>query len=348
MRTTLPCFLFLISLGARAQCDFNPTIIPAQVILCPDENAVLSTQEYDTYQWYKDGVLIDGATDQVLEVPDVDAVGASYTVEATLDGCTELSPPRLVDGWAFLPPTVMTSGAAGWWDKWVNFYFCEGETVYLILNQPYDIDIQWTDNGVPIPGATNDTLVITDDGNYSVSGAPSICPNYNVPFGLTLTYDFVPPIEPAIALVDDELCATPEGMDGYQWYLDGDEIDGATTACITPTGAGLYTVMVDPGHYCHVPSQPYLIVGMDELGGRNTFQVSPLPARDQVTITHATGMLPRGTWALSDMTGRAVRRGAFSGMGAVSIDVLGLPSGQYVFRAQDDAHWAPMPLTVAH
>jgi hypothetical protein len=43
---------------------------------------------------------------------------------------------------------------------------------------PYDTNIQWYDNGNPIPGANNDTLFVTSAGSYTFSGAPSLCPNY--------------------------------------------------------------------------------------------------------------------------------------------------------------------------
>ncbi len=175
----LPCFSGI----APAQCPHDPTISPSGVILCPNSQDTLWTQVYDTYQWYKDGNLIPGAVNPYYVVDYFLDGGSYFSVEATLNGCAELSLPVLVDGWAFLPVTVQTIG--------YKDTLCLGDTLWLVLNLPYDTLIQWTNNGVPIPGANGDTLVVTMSGSYSVSAAPSLCPGYIQPLGLNLGYNFI-------------------------------------------------------------------------------------------------------------------------------------------------------------
>lgn len=177
--------LFLLqALGAAAQCPHNPTVTPNNLIFCPNSGSdSLWTQSYQAYQWYKDGVLQPGDTFQYRRVTHLDA-GSMFSVDATLNGCTERSPQVPVDGWVFLLPVVATDG--------LQFPLCVGDTLRLRLLPPYTINIQWTNGGVPIPGATDDTLLVTTDGDYSVSGAPEICPNFIQPLGVTLQYRFVP------------------------------------------------------------------------------------------------------------------------------------------------------------
>ena len=109
-RTTLLIIGMSAAVAATAQCPFTPTILPSDLILCPNESGTLTTQVYDAYQWNKDGSPISGATGQTLTVDQWADAGSSFTVSATLDGCTEMSAPVLVDGWVFLLPYVMHGG----------------------------------------------------------------------------------------------------------------------------------------------------------------------------------------------------------------------------------------------
>lgn len=172
-----------ISPMLRAQCPHNPTVTPTNVILCPGATDTLRTQVYDAYQWYRDGQLLAGDTLQYRAVSTADA-GSQFTVRARLNGCDELSPPVLVDGWMFLLPVVQTVG--------LRDTLCLGrDTLILVLMQPYTTSIQWTRNGQPIPGANDDTLLVTTTGDYCVSGAPEICPNFLQTLGVIMSYTFV-------------------------------------------------------------------------------------------------------------------------------------------------------------
>jgi hypothetical protein len=98
--------LLFFSTAGMAQCPFDPTV-EGETILCPGGTSVLSTQVYDSYQWYQRpygdtiAVPIPGATGPTYTVTEADVI--SYiSVEATLNGCTEISPEVLIDGYVFL------------------------------------------------------------------------------------------------------------------------------------------------------------------------------------------------------------------------------------------------------
>jgi hypothetical protein len=176
--------ILIISSGIKSysQCTFDPTVT-GDTLLCPNATGMLTTQVYDSYQWYKRSLSggtaqpIAGATSQTLTIDYGNDAGFYFSVEATLAGCAEFSPEVLVDGWAFLPPFTIIEG-----DYQIGgsgeLILCIGDTIYLIVGGPYDTSIQWFDNGNPIAGANNDTLIVTTAGSYTFQGAPQICPNY--------------------------------------------------------------------------------------------------------------------------------------------------------------------------
>ena len=187
---TLISLILLISLTLEGQCTFDPTI-NGELILCPNSSTTLSTQTYDKYQWYRreysEPTLspIQGDTLQTISVSNPDDVLYYYAVEATLDGCTELSPEVLLDGWAFLPVTVTSTGDFQVGNSGESLV-CIGDTMFFTINLPYNTNITWFKNGTPIAGEDSTTLTVTSEGQYTVTGAPDICPDYQQSLGLTL------------------------------------------------------------------------------------------------------------------------------------------------------------------
>lgn len=185
-------FLFQV---VYAQCPFDPTI-EGELILCPNSSATLSTQNYDAYQWHKreysapTSSPIPGDTLQTISVNNPDDVLYYFSVEATLDGCTEFSPEVLVDGWVFLPVFVISTGDFTIGDNGESIV-CIGDTMFFTLGLPYTANITWYRNGNPIPGETSTVLPVTSSGQYTVTAAPGICPDFIQSLGLTLEVFFI-------------------------------------------------------------------------------------------------------------------------------------------------------------
>lgn len=172
-----------------AQCVFNPTVT-GDLLVCPQGSVTLGTQQYDAYQWYRrdfpNGIAqpIPGATTPILTV-NYDDTPVYISVAATKDGCTEQSPEVLTDGLAFLPVVVLSEGEFEVGPNGEQI-ICTGDTIYQIVLQPYTINIQWYDDQDEIPGATDDTLVVTQPGIYWVSGSPETCPEYTASLGVQI------------------------------------------------------------------------------------------------------------------------------------------------------------------
>lgn len=116
-------------------------------------------------------------------------VGYNFSLEATLNACMEMSPPVLADSLVFAGDTVMMDGPFTV-NSMGNFLVCAGDTLLLIVMSPYTVNIQWFNNSTPLQGQTNDTLIVTYTGNYTVQGSPAICPNYIANPGVVMSYTF--------------------------------------------------------------------------------------------------------------------------------------------------------------
>ena len=338
----LTTFVLFATATSHAQCDFDPTITPNDLILCPNSQGELATQVYDSYQWYKAGAPLAGETGPTLSVNAFNDAAYYFKVEATLNGCTEMSPEVLVDGWAFAGATIMTTGAEPLYFTQNGPVYCGLDTVLLVMMPPFNTNVQWLNNGQPVPGATDDTLVVTSPGNFTANGAPAVCPGFLQNPGVEVPVFFTPPVQPEAVPSGDQLCATPAGLI-YQWYLSGVPLDGVDTECIGQLQPGIYTVDVTYEVDCSIPSQGFLVTGIGETPRMADLRLSPTPANDQLTIT-SSGGTPIGEWRLLDATGRVVLKGDGLKRSTTNVDVSMLRTGAYWLQS---ANGTSLPVIIA-
>jgi len=164
---------------SRTQCHFDPTI-PGHPALCPFGTDTIWTQEYDSFQWYKDGEMLLGDTNQFLVITSAD-IGSYMSVLTTASGCSELSPPVLIDMWYFTGVSVYSDFYQV--DQTGTGVICTGDSVVLHVDNSIDAGIQWTCNDLPITTSDPHTLVLTSNQEtpvnyYSVCGYSSVCPGF--------------------------------------------------------------------------------------------------------------------------------------------------------------------------
>lgn len=303
-------------------CPQDPLITPNDLILCPGESDTLFTQTADAYQWYREGVQIEGATDSFLIVNHFLDAGFSFSVESTLSGCTEMSPEVLVDGWVFLPLTVSTQGNLN--------PICAGDTLILEVLPPFTNNVQWMFNSNPVEGGTTSILEISETGIYSVTASTDVCPDYSET-SLNLEYIFQPRPQPVINYfsVSNTLSADVQAA-SYVWMLEGEVIEGANTQIITPSAEGNYTVTAVYGSGCSNTSEPYFYesVGIRETPGNSVF-VYPNPAYDRIFIKSDAPCSIR----IFDLSGREFLSAAVSGENSIRIE--NLDSGIYLLVMQN-------------
>jgi hypothetical protein len=262
-----------------ADCDHNPVITPNDLVLCPNSSDTLFALPGDSYQWFKDGSAIAGANDSFIVVSSFSDAGSQFSVEVTVNECSEVSPEVLVDGWVFLPITVSTEGLG-------KGSLCEGDTLLLQVNQPFTENIRWFKNGNLLPSETDDSLIITNSGVYTVTAATSICPLFEET-SLNLEYTFLSNPQPVISYfsVSNTMAVDVIGLN-YSWSVDSQVIPDLMGQIITPTILGNYSVEVNYANGCSNISEPlaYDPVGIETLQNQ-TLSVYPNPTTHNLNFT---------------------------------------------------------------
>jgi len=254
-----------------ANCDHNPIITPTDLVLCPNSTDTLFALPGDAHRWFKDGEELPGAIDSFLVVNAFNDTGSQFNVEVTLNGCSELSPEVLVDGWIFLPITVSTEGLG-------QGSLCQGDTLLLQVNQPFTENIRWFRDGNLIASEIDDSLIIISSGVYTVTAATLICPLFEET-SLNLDYTFLSNPQPIISYfsVSNTMAANVIGI-GYTWSVDTLIFPEFSGQIITPTIAGNYSVNVNYANGCSNISAPlaYDPVGIERLQNQ-TLSIYPNP-----------------------------------------------------------------------
>jgi hypothetical protein len=157
---------------------------------------------------------------------------------------------------------------------------CVGDSLLLSCNTDPSFSYQWNRNGVPVSGATSSSFYPTLTGSYTVTIYQNNCPVTSN--GITVTINPLPSIPSITSTGTITSCSggsltlsAPVGLSSYSWNT------GATTANITVTQSGNYTVAVSDANGCARTSAPYVvnasfmqspnvcIVGMDSVTNEN-------------------------------------------------------------------------------
>lgn len=202
-------FLFLSILNLKAQ-QCTPTItsprlgamFPDKVVFCNTETETLSTQPFDSYQWYKQEwtwqtpnpnpwVAISGATSQNLTIDGANDMLYYFKVQVTQNDCAAESPAILADGYAYGLPSMLTTFTPGTYqqiDAGV-YNICEGATVQFenVFPAVYGVHTWYkcTPSNIPpvagdpciISGATGDSYTASESGSYGFYACTEYCPD---------------------------------------------------------------------------------------------------------------------------------------------------------------------------
>lgn len=326
LKATVALCLFA-SFNANAQCIIKPVVAPANVLLCPNtQDSLYTTKVYDTYQWFKNGKAILGATSRYVKIDQYQDAGSLWTVSVTKDSCAGTSAKRLVDGWAFASPITIGNTIPNYVTPVGVGYYCPTDSMTLTFGLPYNTNIQWYNNGKPIAGATEQTYHVTSDGAYTVCGSPEVCPDFTQCQGLAVVVKF-DTIKAEITRSGDTLIATASARK-YQWSVGGKEIAGATSRYYFPTKRGLYTVSILDKILCPSISKPFLYTG----GKSGLVTVSPNPAKSYINVCIKSDEASQ--IIISDVYGNKRLQVPVKGTNQ-RVEVASLSTGAYVIHVLD-------------
>jgi len=249
---------------------------------CAGGTVTLTSSSASGNQWYKDAVLIPGATNNTY----IANASGDYTVIVTKLGCS--SPASAATTVTVNPvpatPTISASGPTS---------FCAGGTVTLTSSSASGN--QWYKDAVLIPGATNNTYIANASGDYTVIVTKLGCSS-PASAATTVTVNPVPATPTISASGPTSFCAggtvtlTSSSASNNQWYKDAVLIVGEINQSIIVSTSGSYTVTVTGANGClttsaatDVNAYPYPTATIIA-GGSTTFC-----AGGSVTLTASDG-----------------------------------------------------------
>ncbi len=210
-------------------------ITPKSATICAGSTATLTASGGSSYQWRLNGADITGETNSTMKAS---APGA-YTVMIFNGSCSGLSADTAIVSLSPTPSGSITPASAT---------ICEGGVQELQVTG--GTSYQWYRNGVLIGGATADSLLVTQQGNYSVMIFANACAG---PASNTVDVDVNKPtgqISPASGSIcpGESINLTASGGSSYQWMRNGADIPGATGATYAAAQAGNYQVKIFSGN----------------------------------------------------------------------------------------------------
>lgn len=221
------------------------------------ETSARETYTRPEYQWRRNGVAIPGRTTTELYLSPVRLADAgTYVLVASNFGGSTTSNEFTVSISPAEQPVIVQQpqSTMAAWDRPAGFF------VQAIPNS--GVSYQWFHNGAPLPGATDQTCNVSSSpkttGRYHATVTNSAGSATSDEVTLVLTADTSSPsilIHPRHQQVSTgshvsfSVAAIGAAPLTYQWFKDGREVPGGTTATLgvvafEPSAAGAYSVSI--------------------------------------------------------------------------------------------------------
>ncbi len=310
-----------------------PGIVATDTAGCPGVRVVYASSINENIQWYKDGVELDGETEQGLEVLESGVYSIGHYNEF---GCISFS-----EEIAF---TLLEAPDAPGISSDNGVEFCDEEEA--ILMSTYTDNNQWFQNDLEIAGETESTLVVLTSGIYTVAYTNAVgCSTSSGEVQITVWEN---PAEPVFENNENVLSLEPSIVIPNNftlvWYYNGVELIGenTNTLCIdtpgnyslvlTDTDTGCSSsysndVIFDPAHNCLTTSTEDLSV--------QGLLIAPNPVEDRLQISFAIENREALELRLYDLQGRLLQSqqlGIQSGLVQAEMNLAELASGLYVLQ----------------
>ncbi len=261
-----------------------------------------------SYQWYKDGSAVSGATSNYLSLSGEPVAAGTYHVVVTnsVGSATSEDAVVTVDTNSTRPALTYQTG---------SFAVSTGSNAYFNINIASGATVKWKQNGVEIPSATSTYLYVqanaTNLGAYTAEVTASTGTVTSRPMNLTLSDGASPPrirSAPYSRTVGEgnnlSLSANVSGTPTltYQWKKDGTNIPLANNSSLSisnfsSSNVGAYTLTVtnDYGTVTSPAAQLDLLADTAPI-------ITSHPASFAISSTDAWVSLNVGTYSSSTVT----------------------------------------------
>lgn len=224
------------------------------ISICEGQSFELSTTAAlgQTYQWYKDGNIIDAANLSSYYPTET----AQYTVAVTsAAGCNGISAlPASITVNSLPQVSILYQG---------NTSICSGSSLLLKSSAAF-ASYLWLKNGVFV--SSNDSLYATEEGLYTLTVNDTLsCSATSLPVTISINPNPIAQITLSSSLTfcqGDSVTISVNDEPGYQyqWKKDSTPIQNANTPNYTATTAGLYTVEITNSNGCIYESNSYQVI----------------------------------------------------------------------------------------
>ena len=266
----------------------------ANIVILPGQTTTLSVStdaSAPTYQWYRDGSPVAGATSNSLVVNESEV--GTYFARVTLSGgaCTSTSLDS--DTTLVVTPAsfeLVIDYATGYTActntdivleiTTINAVDSGGARTDVTATLLGDFSYQWKRNGSIVAGATSSSISLTsptENGSYEIDGtisayastSNSLSVELRVNETLTISSTSLVscgPAEPATISTTTDLTS-----ETFDWFRDGSNL-GVSTEDLTVTEPGTYQLVLQRSG-CPLPSNEIIITPLDE----NLITLDPSP-----------------------------------------------------------------------
>jgi len=222
--------------------------------ICSGTNVVLNANTGTglTYQWYKDSILIAGATASSYTA----TLAGSYMVKVTnATNCFMYSSPVAV---VVIPLPTASIGLLG------AATICAGDSTELVATNGTGYSFQWNLNGTPIVGATNQNYFALASGSYTCTVTANGCSKTSTAKVITVNAAPVAIITPLTSPTfcfggSVTLSANLAAGNSYIWRKNGVIITGAFGSYYTTNTSGSYTVTITNANNCTATSAATIV-----------------------------------------------------------------------------------------
>lgn len=284
-------------------------------MLCGESDTVhVSVQGGNSYVWYMGDSVFEGANDAALAIVEP----GTYAVQLTnFYGCLAISEPITVN--QFGAPDVALEPAGA-----INL--CAGQTQYIEVLAASAIQYEWYLNGELLVGETNSYLEAFEAGAYAIQVIDENgCNAISEPTLLQVLNVNTPIITDGGVTSQGQLLLTGDAA-GHQWYLNGEEISGATGNSYLATEDGFYSCIAIEDICESSLSSGYEVVLGGVLEGSIAMKLFPNPAEDFIVFENS--LLTGSTFSIYDVAGREVLSGVTTNA-RMTVDVSNLGVGMY-------------------
>jgi hypothetical protein len=197
---------------------------------------------------------------------------------------------------------------------------CVGQP--LVLSAPAGFKYyQWS------TGRYTQTIDVTTEEDFTVRVTDAQGCQSEASDKVTVTFNPSPVAE--IELVDNML-QTTVAADHYQWYLEDEPIEGATSRAVAPLLNGHYKVDVTEGGCSATSRAVMLIITGEEEGAQDGVTVYPSPATDRLTLNFGDARYAATVSLVSVSGGNLLEIPKAARQEELVIDVSHLPPGVYI------------------